>query len=233
MPDASSFAAMDARLQQLERQIRTLKRLLFASLVLGIVLVTGAGTFAQQHALSFTGKYGKVVVDGSGLHIKNKAGKELALIGYTSLSDVPAIRYYDSSGADRMYVGLSSSDDGLVRMWAKSGQTSLDLGNGTLAMYDPSGTKRFSEGLTTENTGSVVIWNSSGKVQSELQDDYLRIGDSGGTERTYLGVTTTNESVFQTYDQSHTERSFSGTYNDGTSGFAAYNSAGTATWSSP
>ena len=234
MPDTAVYERLVARVDALERQSRRLKRQLFAALVGLLCLGTVSATTAQQRAISFSGPKGTLRIDALGVHLLTSSGKERAVFGYTKLSTIPAVRFMDQAGTNRMTVGLDTANNGLVRMYSSHDNESVGLnGNGSLWFYDGSGTKRLFAGTTTADTGAVIMYNSSGKLQSELQDDYLRLGDDTGTEREYIGVTTGSDAVVKLWDRSHTERNFMGAYTDGKAGFSAYDPAGTSTWSSP
>lgn len=234
MPDTDVYERLAARIEALERQSRRLKRQLFAALVGLLCLGTISATTAQQHAISFSGPKGTLRIDALGVHLLTSGGKERALFGYTKAATLPAVRFMDSAGNNRMTVGLDTASNGLVRMYSSRNYESVGLdGNGSLWFYDESGTKRLFAGTTTVSTGAVIMYNSSGKLQSELQDNYLRLGDDTGTEREYIGVTTTDDAVVKLWDRTHTERNFMGAYTDGRAGFTSYNSDGSSTWSSP
>jgi opacity protein-like surface antigen len=234
MSEPVSYEGLATRIEALERQSRRLKRQLFAALVALLCLGTVSATTAQQRTLSFSGPKGTLRIDASGVHLLTTKGKEVALFGYTKASTIPAVRFMEPSGTTRMIVGLDTDQDGLVRMFYRNGEKSIDLdGNNTLYFYDNSGTERLYVGTTTSGKGDFEIFNSSGKLQSELASEFLRLGDTTGTEREYIGITTTNEAVVKLWDHTHTERNFMGEFTDGNAGFTSYNTAGTSTWSSP
>jgi hypothetical protein len=234
MLDTVVYERLAARVEALERQSRRLKRQLFVALVALLCVGTVSATTAQQRAISFSGPKGTVRIDALGVHLLTSGGKERAVFGYTKLATIPALRFMDSGGVNRVIVGLDTETDGLVRMFNKRGYESVGLsGNASLWFYDDSGTKRLFVGTNTASSGNITMYNSSGKLQTELEDDYLRLGDDTGTEREYIGVTTTNEAVVKLWDRYHTERNFIGTYTDGRAGYTAFDSDGTSTWSSP
>jgi hypothetical protein len=232
MPDSVVFENLVARVEQLERQSRRLKRQLFAALVALLCLGTVSATTAQQRSISFSGPKGTVRIDAMGVHFLMH-GKERAALGYTKAYTTPSLRFMDAGGAERSYIGISSEDSALMQMYNKRGDKTVSLSNSVLWFYDDSGTKRLYLGTTTSGSGIVEIFNTSGTLQSELASDFLRLGDGSGTEREYIGVTTTDEAVVKLWDRSHTERNFMGEFTDGVAGFASYNTSGTSTWSSP
>jgi hypothetical protein len=229
-----AYEKLASRVDALERQSRRLKRQLFAALVALLCLGTVSATTAQQRAISFSGPKGTLRIDASGVHLLTSRGKEVALFGYTKYATLPAVRFMDSGGTNRLIVGLDNGTNGLVRMFSRHGDKSVDLdGNSTLYFYDDSGTKRFFAGTTTEGTGDMQIYNNSGRLQSEFAPDYIRLGDSGTTERAVIGVTTQNDAVIKLWDRSHTVRNVIGAFDNGTWGFASYDTGGSSTWSSP
>jgi hypothetical protein len=233
MSDTAAYEGLAARVDQLERQSRRLKRQLFAALVGLLCLGTISATTAQQRSISFSGPKGSVRIDAMGIHFLTH-GKERATLGYSKTYTTPSLRFTDAGGAERAYIGISSEDSALMQMYNTRGDKSVSLsGNGVLYFYDDSGTKRLYLGTTTTGNGIVEIYNTSGSLQSELASDFLRLGDGSGTEREYIGVTTTDEAVVKLWDRSHTERNFMGEFTDGVAGFASYNTSGTSTWSSP
>jgi hypothetical protein len=234
MPDTAAYEGLAARIEALERQSRRLKRQLFAALVAVLCLGTVSATTAQQRSISFSGPKGTLRIDASGVHLLTINGKERALFGYTKASTMPAVRFMDQGGTNRLIVGLATDNEGLVRMFTRHDNVSVELGgNGALWFYDSSGTKRLFVGTTTAQSGDVQIYNASGTRQSELAPHFLRLGDDTGTERTYIGVTTENDSVMKLWDSGHTVRNVVGAFTDGTWGFASYDNAGYSHWSSP
>lgn len=234
MPDTVVYERLASRVEALERQSRRLKRQLFAALVALLCLGTVSATTAQQRALSFSGPKGTVRIDASGVHLLTSRGKEIGLFGYTKAATLPAVRFMDSTGENRLLVGLDTSTNGLVRMWNRRGNEAVSLdGNSSLYFYDDSGTKRLFAGTTTSGAGDFEIYNSDGKLESEFAPDYIRLGDSTATERAVLGVTNQNDAVMKLWDSSHTVRNVVGAFNDGSWGFASYNGSGNSTWSSP
>ena len=234
MSEPFSYEGLAARIEALERHSRRLKRQLFAALVGVLCLGTVSATTAAQHTLSFSGPKGTVRIDASGVHFLTTKGKEIALLGYTKLSTLPAVRFMDSSGTNRLTVGLNTGSNGMVRMYGENGNDALTLdGNDLMEFYDSSGTKRMFVGLTTESTPEVQMYNSAGTQQTALTDTFLTLGDRSGSERGYLGMTKEGDAVMKIWDSSHTVRNVAGAFTDGSWGFASYNSYGNSTWSSP
>jgi hypothetical protein len=229
-----AYERLSARIESLERQSRRLKRQLFAALVGLLCLGTVSATTAQPHAISFSGPKGTLRIDASGVHLLTSKGREIALFGYAKAATNPQIRFMDGSGASRMIVGLTTSDNGVVRMFSRKGEQTVSLeGNGLLDFFDNSGIQRMFVGLTTADTPELQMYNTSGSQQTALSSTFLKLGDSGANERGYLGVTTEGDTVMKLWDSSHTVRNVAGAFTDGSWGFASYNSNGNATWSSP
>jgi hypothetical protein len=229
-----AYERLAARVDALERQSRRLKGQLIAALVGLLCLGTVSATTAQPHAISFSGPKGTLRIDASGVHLLTSKGREMALFGYTKASTIPAVRFMDASGTNRLVLGLTTVDDGMVRMFSRNGNEAVTLdGNQLLDFFDNSGTKRMFVGLTTADTPELQMLNASGSQQTALSSTFLKLGDSGGMERGYLGVTTEGDTVLKLWDSSHTVRNVAGAFTDGSWGFASYNSYGNATWSSP
>jgi len=208
--------SIGARLDALERQARTYKRLLLAAIAAVIVLASTSSTTAQQHEQTFTNAKGeKVSINSEGLFFYNSAGTpELAL--YISDKGQPVIRMRDAAGKDRAYFGLTA-----------------DTHNPRIQFNDPSENQRLYVGITTQNTGQVSTFNTAGTKQTSIDDDQIRIGDASGNNRIYLGITDTADPILRMYAADGTERLYAGIYTDGKSGFSSYSTTGSAQWSSP
>lgn len=160
MTDGSSLAALAARVDALERQAHRLKVLLFGAFVLVLALGAVSGTIAQQKAITFSDSTGSVNLSSAGLY------------------------FYDSNHKKRMFVGLTTSDTGLVRIFNSNGQEETSLEDTFLKIRDTAGTERVFLGTSTSN------------------DPILRMYDSQHTERIYAGVYTDNSAGFSAYDSS-------------------------------
>jgi hypothetical protein len=152
----------------------------------------------------------------------------------TSTSEQGTMEVYGSNSTPRMWLGETTDNVGNLRIFNPSGKVQTELASEFLRVGDNSGTQRAYVGLVTQGYGSIQIMNSSGTRETELGDQFLRIGDTTGTERGYIGLATDNPnaSMLELFDTSHVLRSYVGMYTDGTTGFSAYNSSGTALWSS-
>lgn len=213
--DSSSLQALSERVSALERQSRRLKGMLVGAFALVLVLGGVSSTVAAQHSISFSGPSGIVKLSADGLWFYDKHGSPRLAEYISTDSHQPVIRMRDSKDRDAVYFGLTSGE------------------RPRLSFLDSSNQERLFVGLTTENTGLVRTFTNAGKDQTSLEDDFLRIRDTSGTEQIYIGVSTDNSPILKMFDASHTERLYAGLYNDGKSGFAAYDSGGSAAWSSP
>ncbi len=160
MPDSTTLVALAARVDSLERQSRRLKILLFTSLVLVLALGAAAGSIAQQTSVSFRDSSGSVKLSAAGLY------------------------FYDNHGAKRMFVGLTTANTGLVRMFNASAVEETSLEEDFLKIRDTSGTERVFLGTSTSN------------------DPIMRMYDSSHTERVYAGVYTDGSAGFSAFDSS-------------------------------
>jgi hypothetical protein len=238
----SSVATLSGRIEALERDARRMRALFVIALALIFAFGAAAGSVAQQHALSFSGKNGTVTLDGNGLHFKNKRGKDVALIGETALQNTPAIRFYDHAGSARMYLGLDTGENGNLTMWTPGGDKAVTVGgNSTLYLYDSSGKERVFLGTATDENGTLKIWDSAGrerlyagvtsnhndgniqffdtngKTQVELASTFLRIKDDSGNEKVYLGDSTDNAPIMRMSDGAGAERVYLGVSTGGDS----------------
>lgn len=162
MLDSSALTALTARVEMLERQSRRLKVLLFGAFVLVLALGAVSGTIAQQKSISFSDSSGSVNLSAAGLY------------------------FYDKSHVKRMFVGLTTADTGLVRIFNGSAKEETSLEDTFLKIRDTNGTERVFVGTSTSN------------------DPILRMYDSAHTERIYAGVYTDNTAGFSAYDSSGT-----------------------------
>ena len=159
MSDAS-LMALTARVEALERQSRRLKVLLFGAFVLVLGLGAVSGTIAQQKSISFSDSTGSVNLSSAGLY------------------------FYDSSHKKRMFVGLTTSNTGLIRIFNTNGEEETSLEDTFLKIRDTAGTERVFLGTSTSN------------------DPIMRMYDAQHTERIYAGVYTDNSAGFSAYDSS-------------------------------
>ena len=237
--DASSFSGVDARLEALERQVRSLKRLLFAAMV-GVAAAFGAGAAgAAQHALTFTDAHGhkRVQVDASGFQMYDANGHRRILLGFNT-SDRPSLYLEDTHGNYPLGAYISDSDQPVIRIADANGAGRAYLGltadkhEPRLEFDDAHNTQRLFVGLTTESTGLVRTFTSAGKSQTSLEEDKVWITDADGNNRIYLGTSDTGDGILRMYDSGSRERIYAGVYTDNVAGFEALDTSGTATWNS-
>ncbi|HTU71415.1 MAG TPA: hypothetical protein VMF11_13980 [Candidatus Baltobacteraceae bacterium] len=142
-------------------------------------------------------------------------GKDLIEI---AASDYPSEKIYDSSNTERLYLGMSSGNGDLLRMFAKDGHEVVDLGQ------------------TDQEDGLLRMFATTSQQVVSLEGQatpFLQFNQSDGKERGVIGVSGTGGSLLKLFDNNGTERVYAGEYTDGTSGFTNYNATGAVTWRSP
>jgi hypothetical protein len=239
MPDASSLSTLDGRLERLESQVRSLKRLLLAALV-AVAVAFGAGAAgAAQKAFTIVDARGhtRVKVDETGFQLYDAAGHRRILLGmdgygkpamffsneaghsplqvYISPTNVPIYFIGDANGNERAYFGLTS-DKHLPRM----------------EFEDKADNRRLYVGLADDWSGLVRTFTASGANQTSLEDDKIWVTDRNGNNRIYLGTSSSGDGILRMYDASTRERIYAGVFTDTSSGFQAMDSGGNVTWSS-
>lgn len=209
---AISPQALQQRVAALERRVQRLNIALFGCAVAAIVFGSVSAALAGQHMLSFTDSTGSVKLSSAGLGLYDRSGHRrlaITLAGdepLIALSDARTTRlrltlggshegggitFRDSSGDEREYVGLSSDQTGLARMYSSSGSIEASLEDTFLSIRDSKGTEQLSLGVSTANT------------------PLLKMFDQSGTERLYAGVykdqTVSGGAGFITYNSGGTQ----------------------------
>lgn len=239
MSDASSFSGMDARIETLERQIRSLRRLLFVALA-GVVAAFGAGAAgAAQRTLSFADSSGhtRVKIDAGGVQMYDAAGNRRILMGFNS-SGKPSFYLEDAHGNYPLGAYISNENQPVFRLADEHDKArayfglTADSHQPRIEFDDAQENERLYVGLTNQATGLVRSFTVAGKDQSSLEDDKLTITDDNGNERVYLGTSDSDDGIFELYDSNSRQRAYAGIYTDGAAGFQSYDTNGTATWNS-
>ncbi len=236
MSDASSYVQLTARIEALERHTQRLKRLLMASAATVLCLGTLAATAAQQHSMTFTGASGSVRISSEGFILSDSDGHKRLTLGFSG--GRPAMYLWDARGVDRLGVYLSNVNQPVIRLTDSHNADRAFFGltkaeKPRISFEDANKTERLYVGLSTTDDGLVSEYSTSGTQDMALGNQLLVISDGTGTDRAYMGLTTANTSVVKLWDSHHIERAFMGEYSDGVAGMAAFNSSGSATWSSP
>lgn len=179
MIESSDFRKLASRIDHLERQAKTLKRLFGLSLVLGFALFAGGVTFAQQRALSFSSANGTVRIGGMGLTLVDKSGRERMSLGWNSVSQ-PGLYYFDASGTRRMGLYLSDLVKPVMRYYDKSGTIRTEFSENTegtnmLRFFDASHVERAYFGQSTADNPTVQLFDSSHTLRS-----YMGAYENGG-----------------------------------------------------
>ena len=179
MTESSDFRTLANRIDQLERQARTLKRLFGLSLVLGFALFAGGVTFAQQRSLSFSSSNGTVRINGAGVSLYDKSGRERMTLGWNSVSQ-PGLYYFDTGGTRRMGLYLSDLIKPVMRMYDKSGTVRTEFSENTegtnmLRFFDASHVERAYFGESTADNPTVQLFDGSHTLRS-----YIGAYTSGG-----------------------------------------------------
>lgn len=239
MPDASSFSALEARFEGLERQIRGLKRLLLVALV-GVVAAFGAGAAgAAQKAMTFADSQGhtRVKIDATGLQMYDAGGKRRVLLGFNT-SGHPALYLQDAHGNYPLGAYISDKDQPVIRLGDANDKgrayfgLTADEHQPRIEFDDAQENSRLYVGLSTSSTGLVRAFTAGGKDQTSLEDDKVTITDGSGNQRIYLGSTSSGDGILKTFDSADRERTYTGVFTDGKAGFQTYDTGGTIDWSS-
>ncbi|HET9391973.1 MAG TPA: hypothetical protein VFO29_00430 [Candidatus Rubrimentiphilum sp.] len=190
MISSSDFRKLASRIDQLERQAKTLKRLFGFSLVLGFALFAGGVTVAQQRQVSFSGANGTVRLSSAGLVLIDKSGRQRMNLGWNSVKQ-PGLYYYDTSGTRRMGLYLSDMVKPVMRLYDKSGTVRSEYSENTegtnmLEFYDSSHVQRVYLGQTTTDEPMVEFFDGSHTLRSymgwQTSGTYgAFINDSAGT----------------------------------------------------
>jgi len=172
MIESSDFRKLSNRIDQLERQARTLKRLFGLSLVLGFALFAGGVTFAQQRALNFSSSDGTVHISGAGMSLIDKSGRTRMSLGWNSVHQ-PGLYYFDQSSTRRMGLYLSDLVKPVMRMYDKSGTTRTEFSENTegtnmLRFFDASHVERAYFGQTTADNPTVQLFDSSHALRTYM-----------------------------------------------------------------
>lgn len=238
MPDASSFSALDQRLNSLERQVRSQKRLLVAAMA-AVVIAFGAGAAgAAQKAFTFTDAQGhmRVKIDATGLQMYDAKGRRRILLGFNTASQ-PSFYLEDERGNYRLGEYISKTNQPVLRMSDSNDKgrlyINLDSTGPGVEFDDAAENPRMYVGLGSDGSGLVHTLSTAGKVQSAFEDDKLTVTNSAGQNRVYLGVSDRDNGILKIFDSSARERIYAGVFTDGTSGFQAFDTSGNSAWASP
>lgn len=230
---------MDARLVTLERQVLTLKRLLFISLI-GVAGAFAAGAAgAAQKSLTFADAAGhtRVKIDATGVQMYGPNSKRAVLLGFNKYGK-PALYLQDSRGVERFAAYISTKQENATLDLSDKQDVDrvyLSVENSGPALeFDDVNTKpRLLVGLSNDGSGIVHTISAAGKVGTALEDDKVTVSNADGDERVYLGTSTDGNGILKIFDSSIRERAYMGVFTDGNSGFEALDSSGNATWTSP
>jgi hypothetical protein len=240
MSDASSHSALDARLDGLERQVRSLKRLLLVALA-AVLAAFGAGAAgAAQKTLTFADAAGhtRVKIDATGFRMLDAQGHTRIEIGFNS-ANKPSLYFEDAHGNAPLGAYISDKDQPVIRLADAQGVgrayfgLTADQHEPRISFDDAHSTERLYVGLTTTSSGLVRTYTSDAKDQTSLEDDKIWITDAAGNNRIYLGTSSTGDGILRMYDGSTRERVYAGVFTDGTSGFQSLDVSGNLVWSSP
>ena len=242
MNERSTIAALEARLDELERRhARTRGAALVLGAVAAIVVLT-----AQTQAGRAPGIFG----DATGQHVEVAPG---GISLYNASNRRQARLYIDSDGFPTFELTAPSGTKPGIEIVATTHA-------GHVKIASPGGTERAYLGTFSDDTAGVEIEDSSGKLRtysgtfSDGIVGHLAYDTSanprsrvivGGNGIPSLSVLSPdgkliieanqadNGGFIRTRDISGVDRAYMGLYTQGTSGFTAYNASGTATWSSP
>lgn len=239
MSDASSFSGLDQRLERLEGQVRSLKRLLLVALA-AIVAAFGAGAAsAAQKSLTFADSHGhtRVKIDAGGIQMFDTTGQRRMLIGFNQ-SAKPSFYLQDGRGNYVLGAYISDKNQPVIRL-ADSQNTgrayfglTADKHQPRIEFDDAQSNERLYVGLTDVSSGLVRTYTASGKDQTSLEQNKIWITDDNGNNRIYLGTSDSGDGILKMYDASTRERIYAGVFTDETSGFQAMDTSGSVTWSS-
>jgi len=233
-----------ARLDKLERESRTLRRVCLA-ITLALVTVTaiaaaaGSGVLrASQLSIVDSSGSTRVKIDAQGLHLLDASGHERLSAAFDKKSGEPSIKLLDSAGTEHLNAYMVKSNAYLALDDAHYTRAILGLVNGKypqLWFGDASGNRRLQIGMTddTNSVPYVGLGNTKSTQTATLGPYGLSIQDLKGIRRAYIGTSSTFLPTIEIFDASKNERGFLGMYADGTSGAFLKNASGTATWSVP
>ncbi len=203
----TEMQSLMTRVESLERRTRALNVFLFAGIVILLVLGAVSATVAQQRSLDFRGGTGHVKLSADGLYFYDKKGvarlaiylsnqqepvirlkdasdRARSYFSLTADAETPRVEFDDTSGQQRLYVGLATEQTGLVRTFTKSGGIQTSLEDDFLRIRDSSGVEQLYLGVSTENKPMLKMW------------------DASHTERLFAGVYTDGSSGFTAYNAS-------------------------------
>ncbi len=199
----SDYAVIGARIAVLERRVRRLKVALAACAVLALAVSGFAGASAQQYALHFQNAYGSVKLASDGLSFYDRRAAlrmkiftdetGRPIVQMIDSAKVPRVMYglqpsgnprfafNDKSGTERLYVGLTTEQTGLVRTFTRSEKIQSSLEDTFLRIRDTSGIEQLVIGVSSANS------------------PVLKMFDTSSTNRLYAGVYSDGNSGFASY----------------------------------
>ena len=168
--ERSTYDILSARIDRLERQTNVLKRLLGISLVVILALFAGGATIAQQRQLSFSSADGTVRVNGTGIALYDKSGRQRMILGWNSVNQ-PGLYYFDGSGTRRMGLYLSDLVKPVMRLYDKGGTIRTEFsenieGTNMIKFFDASHVERAYFGQSTTDEPMVELFDTSHTLRS-------------------------------------------------------------------
>lgn len=234
-----------ARLEHLERQARTLRRICTAT-TLALVAVTAIGAAAigsgaiSTRQLTITDASGtaRVKLDANGLHVLDARGRERISAAFDKTSQ-PSFSLKDATGRNRFYTYLDAKNNQAYEDFndAKYPRMILGFVNGKFPQMwfgDNAGNRRAQIGMQADTDVPFVgLGNANGTNTDTLGPFGLSVASSKGVRRLWAGLSSGGTPQFQIFDESKDERAFFGSYSDGTEGTYFKNSSGTVLWRAP
>ncbi len=220
MSDFSISPEVAARIDKLEREGRMLRRVSFVT-TLALVAVTAIGAAAVGSGIvtskTFTivdsSGHARVKLDAQGLHVFDGKGRE-RLSAVVNSSNQPAFRLADPTGLVRLRAYITPGNDPSIKFEDSQNKDRFWLDLSSMDFYDSAGNDRLVVGMTQDNPAPIIrFFTADNKNLISIEGasaPFMRLYDSSGAKRAYIGI-----------------------YGDGTSGASFWDSAGTATWSTP
>lgn len=220
MPDISISPELAARIDTLERNARTMRRVSIAT-TLALVAVTAIGaagavsgtTTSKPFTIVDASGRARVRLDALGLHIMDSKGRE-RLSAIVNQYNQPTFRLADPTGLVRFRAYITPNNDPSIKFEDAKNTDRMWLDLSSMDFYDGSGKDRLVVGMTPQNPSPLVRFFSPGeKTLMTLESGtapFIRLFDNSGTKRAYFGM-----------------------YDDGSSGAQFWNSSGSSVWSAP
>jgi len=220
MADFSISPEVAARIEKLERESRTLRRVSFVT-TLALVAVTaigaaavGAGTVTSKpFTIVDASGHARVKLDALGLHVFDAKGRE-RLSAIVNQYNQPAFRLADPAGLVRFRAYITPGNDPSIKFEDGKNQDRMWLDLSSMDFYDAAGKDRLIVGMTDQDPAPIIRFLSA-------------------SDKPMLSLEAGNAAFIRLFDGTGTKRGYFGMYDDGSSGAQFWNASGSSTWSAP